>query len=83
MLCDDEPTFFQQTNMLGNGIAREVELLCDDRFTRVALVCFTVRVTQQADVHRDRTGRQVKVQQLIRYGEAVLCTFPTEVTPKS
>ena len=34
VLRNDEPTFLQQTNMLGNGIAREVELLCDDRFTR-------------------------------------------------
>ena len=24
MLCNDEPTFFQQTNMLGNGTSDEV-----------------------------------------------------------
>ena len=34
-LCDDETAFLQQTNMLCDRVAREVELLCDGRFTRM------------------------------------------------
>ena len=56
VLRNDEPTFLQQTNMLGNGIAREMQLLCDGCFTRMALIRLAVCMTQQLDVHGDRSG---------------------------
>ena len=79
VLRNDETAFLQQTDMLGDRVAREVELLCDDRFTRVALVCFTVRVTQQVDVHGDCTGRQVKVKMILQADEHVVNTRLSKV----
>lgn len=43
---DDETAIFQQTNMLCNGVAREVQSLCDGRFARMTLVRLAVRVAQ-------------------------------------
>jgi len=77
-LCDDETAFLQQTNMLCDRVAREVELLCDGRFTRMALIRFTVRMAQQVDVHRNCTSRKVEVQQLIRNGKAVFYMLPAD-----
>ena len=76
-LRNNEPALLQQTHILGHGIAGEMQAFCHGHLAGIALICPTVGVPQQVDVHRHRTGRQVEAQQFVWHGKATLRPLPT------